>query len=225
MIKSIIFDKNKRLTTFLNPFSYLLFRRDFDKLKYFNVKIDGGMLVIILNLFRIKVTRESFDMTSLGPIVFNEAINENKSVYFIGTKPHVIDSAIKNIQEEFPALNISGFRDGYMSPLERDMVIKEIINKKTDYVVCGMGTPLQEQFLIDLQKFGWNGKGYTCGGFLHQTANCINYYPKWINSLGLRAFYRMYDEPQLIKRYFTNYPQAICIIVFDLIKDKFFRRK
>ena len=88
-----------------------------------------------------------------------------------------------------------------------------------------MGTPLQEQFLIDLQKSGWVGKGYTCGGFLHQTANGIQYYPKWINRLGLRAFYRMYDEPQLIKRYFIDYPQAICIIVFDIIKYKFFRRK
>ena len=81
-----------------------------------------------------------------------------------------------------------------------------------------MGTPLQEQFLLSLQASGWSGKGYTCGGFLHQTASQINYYPYWINRLGLRAFYRMYDEPKLVKRYFIDYPKAIVIIFYDLIK-------
>ena len=79
---------------------------------------------------------------------------------------------------------------------------------------------MQEQFLIDLQKSGWQGVGYTCGGFLHQTAKGIQYYPKWVNRLGLRAFYRMYDEPQLIKRYFIEYPKAIVIILGDLMKAK-----
>ena len=211
---------NKMITTFLNPFSYLLARSNKDQLSHFNINIDGGLLVILLNLFGFKYKRKSFDMTSLAPVVFNDAIKNNKSIYFIGSKPIVIDLAIKNIQEQFPELNICGYRDGYINDNEMVVVLDIINSLKADYVICGMGTPLQEQFLIDLQKSGWTGEGYTCGGFLHQTAPGIKYYPNWINTLGLRAFFRMYDEPKLIKRYFIDYPHAIIIILFDLFKNK-----
>ncbi len=218
LIKDI--SKQKNITTFLNPFSYLLARDNKSQLEAFNIKIDGGILVLILNLFGFKCKRKSFDMTSLAPVVFNDAINNNKSIYFIGTKPNVIDLAIKNIQNQFVDLNICGYSDGYIDQDQRLVVFDAINSLKADYVICGMGTPLQEQFLIDLQKSGWAGKGYTCGGFLHQTANGIQYYPSWVNTLGLRAFYRMYDEPTLIGRYFIDYPKAIVIILYDLIKEK-----
>lgn len=218
MIKIIKNNINsKRITTFLNPFSYILARNNKEQLSSFNVKIDGGLLVLILKCFGLKAKRESFDMTSLAPLIFNDAIRENKSIYFIGTKPKVIDLAIDNIKSQFPELNICGYRDGYLNDEQRELVLRDISKKNPDYVICGMGTPLQEQFLIDLQEVGWKGQGYTCGGFLHQTANGIEYYPKWITKFGLRAFYRMYDEPKLLKRYFIDYPKAIIIIIYDLI--------
>ena len=213
-------NNNKMITTFLNPFSYLLARSNKDQLSHFNINIDGGLLVILLNLFGFKYKRKSFDMTSLAPVVFNDAIKNNKSLYFIGSKPKVIDLAIKNIKDRFPKLNICGYRDGYINDNEIVVVLDIINSLKADYVICGMGTPLQEQFLIDLKNSGWTGKGYTCGGFLHQTAAGIRYYPNWVNTLGLRAFFRMYDEPKLIRRYFIDYPHAIIIILFDLFKNK-----
>jgi len=214
-------DGSKRITTFLNPFSYVIAKKNKQQLSQFNIEIDGGLLVQLLNLFGFRRKRKSFDMSSLAPVVFNDAIQNNKSVYFIGTKPKVIDLAISNIQQQFSELKICGYRDGYLvSDKDRKSVFSEINLLKSDYVICGMGTPLQEQFLIDLQNSGWNGHGFTCGGFLHQTSQGIEYYPKWITKFGLRAFYRMYDEPKLIRRYFIDYPIAIFIILNDLIKDK-----
>jgi len=214
-------NNNKMITTFLNPFSYIMARSNKDQLSHFNIKIDGGLLVILLNLFGFKYKRRSFDMTSLAPVVFIDAIKNNKSIYFIGSKPKVIDLAVQNIQLQFPELNICGYIDGYIIQDQRPVIFDTINSLKADYVICGMGTPLQEQFLIDLQKSGWTGIGYTCGGFFHQTALGIQYYPNWVNALGLRAFFRMYDEPKLIRRYFINYPYAVMIIIYDLIKNKF----
>ena len=209
-----------RITTFLNPFSYMICRRNRVQLEYFNVEIDGGLLILLFNLFGIKCNRKSFDMTSLAPIVFKEAISNNKTIYFIGSTPSLIDKSIKNIKSQFPKLKILGYRDGYMNESERSSVFNLICKLNVDYVICGMGTPLQEVFLLGLKKHGWSGFGYTCGGFLHQSANSIEYYPNWINKLNLRSFYRMYDEPQLIRRYFLDYPKAILIIIYDLIKYK-----
>ena len=75
---------NKTITTFLNPFSYLLARKNKEQLTAFNIEIDGGILVKLLNLFGFMCKRKSFDMTSLAPVFFNEAIQNYKSIYFIG---------------------------------------------------------------------------------------------------------------------------------------------
>ncbi|MEA3371410.1 MAG: WecB/TagA/CpsF family glycosyltransferase [Campylobacterota bacterium] len=214
---------HKRLITFLNPYSYLLARdnavlfNSFDK-----IYLDGIALVKIFKLFGLSdVNRTSFDMTSLAPVVFLDAIKNKQSIYFIGSKPKVIDKAVQIIKDNFHELNIVGYRDGYFSNNEkRSKTIQAINEIAPDIVVCGMGTPVQEQFLVDLKDAGWNGVGYTCGGFLHQTAESIYYYPEWTDKYHLRWAYRIYDEPKLFKRYFIQYPKFLILFIFDFIKYK-----
>ena len=83
MINTVLNNKGK-LTTFLNPFSYMLVRENKSQLSHFNIQIDGWILVQLLNVFGFKSKRRSFDMTSLAPVFFNEAIQNDKSIYFIG---------------------------------------------------------------------------------------------------------------------------------------------
>ena len=75
---------DKLLTTYLNLYSYMLVRKNKSQLSHFNIQIDGGILVQLLNVFGFKSKRRSFDMTSLAPVFFNEAIQNDKSIYFIG---------------------------------------------------------------------------------------------------------------------------------------------
>jgi N-acetylglucosaminyldiphosphoundecaprenol N-acetyl-beta-D-mannosaminyltransferase len=221
VIRLISKTDNKKLITFLNPYSYLLARNHKELFEKFDIKIDGMLLVKVLKLFGFKdIKRESFDMTSLAPLVFEDAIKNNESIYFIGTKPKVIDKAIENIKASYPKLTIVGSRDGYIKNEERYNLFEEIKALSPDIVVCGMGTPLQEQFLLDLQNSGWNGIGYTCGGFLHQTAGAIQYYPKWIDKYNLRWVYRIYDEPVLFKRYFGEYPKFFFYFLIDYVRYK-----
>ncbi len=209
---------NNYLTTFLNPYSYLLARGNPQLFEEFDsICIDGIALVKILKIFGLAdVVRKSFDMTSLVPIVFDNAIEENKTIYFIGTKPKVIDQAIENIKLLYPELDIVGYRDGYFND-NRERVLQSIVDIHPDIVVCGMGAPLQEQLLVDLQNIGWSGTGYTCGGFLHQIASNIQYYPKWTDKYHLRWAYRIYDEPKLFKRYFWEYPKSLMVFIYDYI--------
>ena len=66
----------------------------------------------------------------------------------------------------------------------------------------GMGILMQEKFLLKVKDMRFQGVGFTCGGFIHQTAkNEIDYYPAWADRLNLRFIYRMYKEPHTRKRY------------------------
>lgn len=221
LIKKTSAHEHPSLVTFLNPYSYLLARKHIDLFNRFDqIYIDGIALVRVLGLFNIvTVQRKSFDMTSMVPEVLEEAIQTSKTLYFIGAKPHQIDHAITNIKKRYPKLQIAGYRDGYFhTQPEQERVFKNIRALNPDIVICGMGTPLQEKFLIDLKTHGWNGIGYTCGGFLHQTAQKMQYYPGWIDRYNLRWIYRIYDEPRLFQRYFWEYPKFLFAFLYDYIQ-------
>ena len=86
-------------------------------------------------------------------------------------------------------------------------------------------TPIEHSAITDSSKVVLNIEGMTCGGFLHQTANNIKYYPNWIDRFNLRGFYRMYDEPYLIKRYFVWYPWALIKYTIDSFRYNKLKRK
>jgi len=207
------------LFTFLNPYSYLKLRKSEISLDQFEkIFVDGQMLCFIFRLFRIvNIQRRSFDMTSMAPLVFHNAEKTKKKVYLIGSKADEIKKATKFILKEWPELNIVGNRSGYFHGNERELALKEIIDIKPDLVIVGMGALIQEQFLIDLNKGGWEGVGYTCGGFFHQTSSTgIVYYPPSFDKLNLRWLYRIYKEPKLIKRYTIDYVHFLIIFMWDI---------
>ena len=210
---------NEGLVTFLNPYSYLVARKNynvFEKIDF--IGIDGDWLRRFLKFFGVgSYQRISFDMTSYAPLIFERAVKEKSSIYVIGSTEISIESMIKNIQREFSGLKVVGWHHGYIAGVS-DKVIDEIVLLSPKIVIVGMGAPLQEQFLLELWAKGWRGAGFTCGGFIHQTAISTVYYPKWIDKYNLRWLYRIYDEPVLFKRYMFLYPYFVIMFIVDYLK-------
>ncbi|MCG8523322.1 MAG: WecB/TagA/CpsF family glycosyltransferase [Pseudomonadales bacterium] len=216
---------SKGLHTFLNPYSYYVARNHSEVFEAFDsIHIDGGLLVKVLRVFpkARSLKRVSFDMTSLAGPVFERCSSENLRVFLIGAKESEITDAVSLFRQAYPGLDICGYRNGFFESSScRETAIDNIRNLNPDVVIVGMGTPLQEQFLLDLRHSGWEGTGYTCGGFFHQTGSGrLEYYPWWINRLHLRWLYRMYDEPKLVRRYFTYYPMFFYLFLLDFCKDR-----
>ena len=117
-------------------------------------------------------------------------------------------------------MKIVGFRNGYFSSEEEmDKVIEQIRELKPDFLIVGMGIVMQETFLVKVKKANVDCIGFTCGGFVHQTAyNEIQYYPKWIDWMNLRFLYRMYKEKHTRKRYV----QAAFLFPARFIYERFF---
>ena len=214
--------KSCTLVTFLNPHAYKIARCNIELYNKIDILyIDGFSVVKLLNLFNIgKHSRRSFDMTSLAKEVFENAERNGIEIYFVGTEPQKISMSIDNIKKEYPNLIIAGFRHGYFN--DRKEWLKEyetIINSSAKIVIVGMGAPLQEEFILGLKEFGYSGLGYTCGGFLHQITERINYFPRWSDKYNLRWFYRIIKEPKVsIKRSTIGMIQFI----FYFFKDLFF---
>jgi N-acetylglucosaminyldiphosphoundecaprenol N-acetyl-beta-D-mannosaminyltransferase len=182
---------------------------------------DGGLLCKLVKLLTGKnIQRVSFDFTSIANEVFKYCESNNLSIFFIGAEQKEIELFVDKISCKYPDLIINGYSSGYFD--NSTLLAQQIIDSGSNMVVVGMGAGKQEGFLIELFKMGFDGHGFSCGGFIRQFSTTSNdkYYPNLINTLKLRAFYRMYKEPHTIKRYAFSYPYNVLSIVYKKLTNK-----
>ena len=200
-----IFENRGKIYTYLNPVSYLT---ALDKKELFSqlngIFADGGLLVKAIKLvYGKQVTRRSFDMTSMAPELFSYAEEHGKTIYIVASKQEQVEKAVEIFRERYPKVKFAGYRNGYFaSEKEMDVEAKHIAELNSDFLIVGMGALMQEKFLLKVRDAGYQGVGFTCGGFIHQTSkNEIDYYPAWVDKTNLRFVYRMWKEPHTRKRY------------------------
>lgn len=124
----------------------------------------------------------------------------NKTFYLVGAKQEVIDATVSKLKEQFPKLDIIGYRNGYIKTSEeREVLIDDIAQKKPDVVFVAMGSPKQELLMGEMQqrhKAIYQGLG---GSFDVFTGN-VKRAPKWWVDHKIEFAYRLFKEPSRIKR-------------------------
>lgn len=200
-----IFENKGKAYTYLNPVSYLT---ALDNKELFSqldgIFADGGLLVKAIKMvYGKQVTRRSFDMTSMAPELFAYVAKHGKTIYIVASKQEQVEKAVEIFHERYPKVKFAGYRNGYFaSENEMDVEAKYIAKLNPDFLIVGMGALIQEKFLLKVKNAGYQGVGFTCGGFIHQTSkNEIDYYPAWVDKTNLRFVYRMWKEPHTRKRY------------------------
>lgn len=209
---------------YVYPYQYLQIRKNkefYSRADY--ILLDGMMLTRLFNLFKVSSNRRmSIDFSGIADDLLTHIANNNRTLYIIGAKQEELDQFLVNIKGKYPKLNIIGSHHGYVKNNRNlyDQAIQDIVNNNPEFVLCGMGSPLQEEFLFDLKDKGWNGTGYTCGGFIFQTSLSLIYYPEWVNTFKLRWLYRGISEPKALLKT-ARIPWFIIVLLFDLLTHKF----
>jgi len=215
-----MFLKKGAFYTFLNPVSYLSALKNEDLFVGCDgIMVDGAILAVAVRLlYGRKIRRRSFDMTSIATLLFRHCEFKGETIYLIGATLEQVKRSVEILQRQFPALRIVGYRDGYFSSgNEMRETCEAVVKLEPDYVIAGMGTLLQEKFLLHLKAAGYKGTGFTCGGFITQLSmNGIAYYPSWVDKYNLRFLYRFYKEKHTRVRYL----KAAFLFPFYFIRDK-----
>lgn len=219
----ILPDNNPKYVTFLNPYTIELAKKDAKLYENFDYIGSDGILPVILTRFFIKskISRISFDMTSFANDIFNYLNINSCPTYIIGSTDENISKFVKIVQSNFPRINIVGYHHGYLTEDMRDNMIFNILKINPKVVIIGMGAPLQDYLAIMLKERGFKGSVYTCGGFIHQTTNNIQYYPTIVDRMNLRFLYRVIKEPYVLKRILFYYP----IFTVNYLKYLFINRR
>ena len=192
--------------TFLNPVSYLDALKHKKLFEQFDgLFADGSLLVAAIRMmYGKKVTRRSCDMTSVAADLLEYAQKTGKTLYIVASQQEQVERAVEIFKEWYEDINIVGFRNGYFSnEEEKEQEARHITDVNPDFLIVGMGVIMQERFLLRVKQAGYRGIGFTCGGFIHQTAcnETEDYYPEWVDNMNLRFLYRMWKEPHTRKRY------------------------
>jgi exopolysaccharide biosynthesis WecB/TagA/CpsF family protein len=197
------------IVTFVNPLACSIARKSeqyLQNLKQFDwVLCDGiGMVLAARWTLGINVERQAFDMTSLAEPVLRYFAQTETPVILVGGHPGVAEKAARQFMTISPELNIVESYSGYENGPEQALTYLQ--ENPQVAVICGMGAPRQEAFLVESRLRAWKGIGFTCGGFFDQSLEGGNYYPRWVDRLNVRFLYRLAKEPgRLWKRYLIDY--------------------
>lgn len=206
------------LATFVNAFSYYdLTDKMVDQIDYFFS--DGIFLTKLNNSFnKEKVNRISFDSTSMAYSFFDYCCTNKLRVGLVGATSEEISNFSCFIQTKYPELCLNLVSPGFFAEGEKEVVVEQALS--CDVVIIGMGFPYQENFLLRLKEQHVSGDrlrfAITCGGFFTQHQS-RDYYPKLIDRLELRWFYRLLFTSHVRKKFFSKYPQFFIRYIYNAL--------
>lgn len=210
---------------FVNPFSYQYIANDQTKIQQINFYFaDGILLKILHNLFyKNKVDRVSFDYSSIADNVFNFIESVRGRLGIIGALPEEVDLAVENIITRYPNLYIDFVRHGYFESHESmKTVAQEIKSSGIEYLLVGMGTPKQEDFMCFIKESQIPLKlCISCGGFITQTSLKPDFYLDFVKKFNLMWLQRIIMFRHVRIRFIKYYPRFIFFYLLAKIKEKF----
>ncbi|WP_369405030.1 WecB/TagA/CpsF family glycosyltransferase [Piscibacillus salipiscarius] len=127
------------------------------------------------------------------------ANQEQKSVYLLGAKEHVVEKAATKIKNKYPNLVLAGYHHGYID-INDSKIINQIQEAKPDFVFVALGYPKQEEWIYTHKEKLDKGIVMGVGGSFDIWAGEAKRAPKVWLKLNLEWLYRLVTNPTRIKR-------------------------
>ena len=121
-----------------------------------------------------------------------------KSVFFLGAKPGVADTAAENMKKKYPALKVAGTNDGYFK--EDGPVVEKVRASGADLLFVCLGAPKQEFWMEKNGQATGAKLMMGLGGSLDVWAGTVQRAPEFYIRHNLEWFYRLVKNPSRIGR-------------------------
>lgn len=130
--------------------------------------------------------------------LFPKMAQKGQSVYLLGAKPGVAETAAENLKKKHPGLVIAGTHDGYFK--NDDEVIEDINRKNPDFLMVCLGFPKQENWIYNNRE-KLNAKlAIGAGGCLDVFAGTVQRAPEFYCKHGIEWLYRLVKQPSRFVR-------------------------
>jgi N-acetylglucosaminyldiphosphoundecaprenol N-acetyl-beta-D-mannosaminyltransferase len=137
-------------------------------------------------------------------------------VYLLGASEDIIQRCKNNISKKYNNINICGCRNGYFKDDSINEIVEDIKVSKADILFVALGSPKQENFIIENMEQLPCSIYMPVGGSFDIFAGKLNRAPKIMLKLGLEWLYRVWKEPFRIKR-LGKIPKFIFIVFLNRV--------
>lgn len=142
--------------------------------------------------------KERLPGIEIGEEMLEYCAQTGKSVFLLGAKPGVADTAAEKLRKTHAGLNICGTNDGYFK--EDKPVLDKINAAKPDLLLVCLGAPKQELWMAKNAPELDVGLMAGLGGSLDVFAGTVLRAPKAWQRMNAEWLYRCIKEPQRFKR-------------------------
>lgn len=151
--------------------------------------------------------KDNTNGTDMLPLLCESCVKQSKSLYFLGSEDGVASKASSNLRKLYPGLNVVGTHHGYLSSRESERQIQKINESGCDILLVAMGSPFQEQWLVDNRKNLKCNTALAVGGLFDFYSGNIKRSPLFMREIGLEWLWRLSQEPiKKFHRYIVGTP-------------------
>jgi N-acetylglucosaminyldiphosphoundecaprenol N-acetyl-beta-D-mannosaminyltransferase len=132
-----------------------------------------------------------------------------QSMYLLGSEPPTAHEAAARLRRFYPRLNVVGAHHGYFevgSP-HGERVIEDIVERRPQIVLVGMGTPKQELWVDRYADQLGGAVVWTVGALFDYVSGHTPRAPRWLADNGFEWIFRLAIEPRRMwRRYLIGNP-------------------
>ena len=147
--------------------------------------------------------------------MIEECAKSEQSVALVGAKPEIVQKAKENLEHEIQGLYVTYAHDGYFK--DDDEILSELKIRQPRLVLCALGSPKQEEFILKAKKLLPDALFVGVGGSFDVWSGVVERAPEIYQKLGLEWLYRTVKEPKRFKRIFPTLP----LFVLKVLREKF----
>ncbi len=141
-----------------------------------------------------------------------------RSMYLVGSEPPNARLAAERLREAFPRLSVAGTHHGFFeldSP-HNERVIEDILQRRPDIVLVGMGTPKQELWVDRYAERLDGALVWTVGALFDYVSGRVPRAPRWLANNGWEWIFRLAIEPQRMwRRYLIGNPAFLSRVLSE----------
>ena len=130
------------------------------------------------------------------------ANDKGYKIYLVGAKEEVVVKLKNMFEEQYPILQIVGYRNGYFTEADEPKIVKDMAESGADMMFVAFSSPKKEYWVNKYLKQLNIPFVMGVGGSFDVMTGVTNRAPIWMQNHGLEWFYRFIQEPRrLWKRY------------------------
>lgn len=133
-------------------------------------------------------------VTGIGLVT--RLLHERLAIYCLGASTEVINKAVEKMGQH--QATIVGHSSGFFEDLES--VLEEIVAKRPDVILVGMGFPRQERVIQAMSERLSYGVAIGVGGVFDVLSGHVRRAPDWVQAIGMEWLYRSLQRPQRLGR-------------------------